>query len=292
MTTIQEAAGQQVAKRDNSPGALIKKYSTDFTTVLPSHIKAETWIRVAQGALKKGKRGAGGLTDLEQAASNNPAAFLSAVMDAARQGLEPGTEEYYLTPRKVKGKLEILGITGWQGYVELMYRAGAVSSVVAECVYEKDTFDYQPGRDQTPQHRIDWDAEDRGRLRLVYAYAHMRDGSVSKIVVLNKAEIRKIRAVSAGADSDYSPWVKWESSMWLKSAVRQLKKWVPTSAEYRNEMRADAVAIQAARHEPTPAPERVDMETGEVFDAEIVADTPPDDPSLNTQWDQPTGDAA
>ena len=278
---IQDAATQQVAKRDNSPGALIKRYSDDFATVLPSHIKAETWIRVAQGALKKGKRNAQGSTDLELAASNNPGSFLSAVMDAARQGLEPGTEEYYLTPRKVKGQLEILGITGWQGYVELMYRAGAVSSVVAECVYDNDTFDYQPGRDQVPIHRIDWDAEDRGRLRLVYAFAHMRDGSVSKVVVLNKVEIKKIRAVSQGSDSDYSPWVKWESSMWLKSAVRQLKKWVPTSAEYRNEMRADAVAIQSARTTTTPVPERVDTETGEVFEAEIV-----DDPAANTQWDE------
>src|SRR5687767_2420651 len=113
MTTVQEAAGNQVAVRDNSPSGLIKQYSQDFATVLPSHVKADTWVRLAQGALKKGKKQQDGRTDLEVAAGNNPGVFLAAVLDAARLGLEPGTEQFYLTPRKVKGQLEILGIVGY-----------------------------------------------------------------------------------------------------------------------------------------------------------------------------------
>jgi hypothetical protein len=88
--------------------------------------------------------------------------FLAALLDAARLGLEPGTEQYYLTPRKVKGRLEILGIVGYQGYIELMYRAGAVSSVVAEVVYSNDKFTVPAGPDERPVHEIDWDADDRG----------------------------------------------------------------------------------------------------------------------------------
>lgn len=281
MTSIQDAAAKQVARRDNSPSALIKQYSDDFATVLPSHVKPDTWVRLAQGALKKGKRGANGLTDLEVAAANNPGVFLAAVLDAARLGLEPGSEQFYLTPRKVKGRPEILGIVGYQGHIELMYRAGAVSSVVAECVYENDTFDYQPGRDTVPHHRIDWDAESRGKLRLAYAYAHMRDGAVSKVIVLNRAAINKIKASSQGSDSDYSPWKQHEEAMWLKSAVRQLQKWVPTSAEYRTEVRADSAAVAKAHAEGSRAPQpsvgarpwddvEVDTETGEIYEAEIV----------------------
>lgn len=283
MTTVQEAAGAQIAKRDNSPAALIKQYSSDFTTVLPSHVKPDTWVRLAQGALKKGKRQQDGRTDLETAAANNPGVFLAAVMDAARLGLEPGTEQFYLTPRKVKGRLEVLGIVGYQGHIELMYRAGAVASVVAECVYENDEFDYQPGRDQVPHHRINWDSEDRGRLRLVYAYAHMTNGAVSKVVVLNRAQIGEIKKSSQGSDSDFSPWQRHEAAMWLKSAVRQLQKWVPTSAEYRTEQRADSAAVARAHAEgsraPQPAVERpwdgveVDTETGEVWDAEVVEES-------------------
>lgn len=285
MTTVQEAASKQVATRDNSPAGLIKQYAEDFKTVLPSHVKPDTWVRLAQGALKKGKRQQDGRTDLEVAAANNPGVFLAAVLDAARLGLEPGTEQFYLTPRKVKGRMEILGIVGYQGHIELMYRAGAVSSVVAECVYENDTFDYQPGRDRVPTHRIDWDAESRGELRLVYAYAHMRDGAVSKVIVLNRADINKIKATSQGADSDYSPWKNHEAAMWLKSAVRQLQKWVPTSAEYRTEVRADHAAVAKAHAEGSRAPQppqmarpwdgvEVDTETGEVFDAELVEEQP------------------
>ena len=101
-----------VATRDNSPGGLIKQYAEDFKTVLPTHVKPDTWVRLAQGALKKGKRQQDGRTDLEIAAANNPGVFLAAILDAARLGLEPGTEQFYLTPRKVKGQLEILGIVG------------------------------------------------------------------------------------------------------------------------------------------------------------------------------------
>ncbi|MEV1331159.1 recombinase RecT [Micromonospora costi] len=268
MSTVSNA----VAQRDNGPAALVKQYSNDFASVLPSHVKADTWVRLAQGALKKGKRQSDGRFDLEVAASNNPGVFLAALLDAARLGLEPGTEQYYLTPRKVNGRLEILGIVGYQGHIELMYRAGAVSSVVAEVVHERDVFRFQPGRDEIPHHEIDWDATDRGPLRLVYAYARMKEGGTSKVVVLNRAAIQAIKASSQGANSEYSPWVKHEAAMWLKSAVRQLQKWVPTSAEYRREqLRAAAEAQRVATAPTAPAgadTPQVEYVEGEVLDPE------------------------
>lgn len=273
-TTTPETVTQAVARKDNSPAALIRQYSGDFATVLPSHVKPDTWVRLAQGALKKGKREKGAAyTDLEIAAANNPGVFLAALLDAARLGLEPGTEQYYLTPRKVKGRLEILGIVGYQGHIELMYRAGAVTSVIAEVVYANDKFSYQPGRDEVPQHEIDWDSPDRGALRLVYAYARMGE-SVSRVIVLNKADIARIKASSQGADSDYSPWRLHEASMWLKSAVRQLQKWVPTSAEYRREIaRASAEAQRVAEDrlpDGPPIPSGVDPE--DFIEGQVVDD--------------------
>jgi recombination protein RecT len=269
-----------VVPQQNRPGAMVKQYETDFAAVLPSHVKPETWVRLAQGALKKGKRtdGGRGSFELEVAAGNNPGVFLAALLDAARLGLEPGSEQYYLTPRKVKGQLEILGIVGYQGHIELMYRAGAVSSVVAECVYENDGFSYSPGRDEVPVHEVNWDADDRGRLRLVYAYARMKDGATSKVVVLNRAAINKIKATSQGSDSEYSPWQKHEDAMWLKSAVRQLTKWVPTSAEYMKEQLRAVRDVAAETPRPAPLPVHadsdpepaVDLDTGEVIDGEVI----------------------
>lgn len=271
-----------VAKRDTSPAGLVRSYSSDFTSVMPSHVRPEAWVRVAVGALKKGKK-QGDRYELEIAAQNNPGVFLAALLDAARLGLEPGTEQYYLTPRKVKGQLEILGIVGYQGIIELMYRAGAVSSVVAEVVYENDVFEFRPGRDDIPRHEINWDADDRGALRLVYAFARMKDGATSKVVVMNRAAIRAVKASSQGSDSEYSPWQKHEAAMWLKSAVRQLAKWVPTSAEYRLHAEQGGSVPTITAEVPVQEPEgRTLRSTGEILDAEIY-----DAEAATDQGDEP-----
>lgn len=249
-----------------TPAQLIAKHSDDLASVLPSHIHAPVWIRVAQGAVRRDPK-------LAEAATASPASLMVALLNAARLGLEPGTEEFYLTPRKVKGKPEVLGITGYQGIVEMMYRAGATASVVAECVYENDGFEYQPGRDELPQHTIDWDSTDRGKLRLVYAYARLNSGAISKVIVLNRGDINKIKASSQGSDGDYSPWRTNEPAMWLKSAVRQLRKWVPTSAEYRDQLRADAQGIARVQaevaHNRPRAIASVNLDTGEFVEADV-----------------------
>lgn len=276
--TTSETVTQAVARRDttHTPAALIRQYANDFATVLPTHIKPETWVRLAQGALRKGKRLPDGRFELEVAAANNPGAFLAALLDAARQGLEPGTEQYYLTVRKVKGRPEILGITGYQGYIENIYKAGAVASVIAEVVYDGDKFAYQPGRDEVPVHEIDWDAADRGKLRLVYAYARMHGGATSRVVVLNVKDIERIKKSSPGADSEFSPWQTHEAAMWLKSSVRQLAKWVPTSAEYRRELlRASAQASRVAEDHGLPIPMNAD-DADDIIDGHLAGEDWPE----------------
>lgn len=51
-----ETVTNAVAQRDNSPAGLIKQYSNSFAAVLPSHIKSDTWVRLAQGALKRDRK--------------------------------------------------------------------------------------------------------------------------------------------------------------------------------------------------------------------------------------------
>jgi recombination protein RecT len=294
---------QAVAQRDNGPTALIQRYSSDFATVLPSHIKPETWVRLAQGALRKGKRITDqkdpnhGQFELEVAARNNPGVFLAALLDAARLGLEPGTEGYYLTPRRIggrNGRLEILGIVGYQGYVELMYRAGAVSSVVVKAVRANDEYDFIAGQldhqhpprwvgpQEVPRHRYPPFARDsvRGGLVGVYAYARMKDGAVSQVVELDADDIDRIKRVNPASGGEYSPWTNWEEAMWLKSAARQLRKWVPTSAEFiREQARALAEANRVADAIPgTPRP--AEVAEPDVFDGEVVEE--PDWPGVAT----------
>jgi len=245
--------GNAIEKRDQGPAAQIEQYRDEYAALVPSHVNADQWIRLAVGAIRGNK-------DLERAARNDVGVFLRELKTAARLGLEPGTEQFYLTPRKSKAhgyKLIIKGIVGYQGIVELIYRAGAVSSVIVEVVRERDTFRYVPGRDDRPVHEIDWFGGDRGPLVGVYAYAVMKDGAVSKVVVLNRQRVMEIRAKSDSKDSEYSPWQTSEEAMWLKSAVRQLAKWVPTSAEYmREQLRAQAeVAGELAAPSMAGAPQ-------------------------------------
>jgi recombination protein RecT len=282
VTSTQTAVAR--VEDQGTPRALVASYRDDFATVLPTHIRPDTFVRVAQGALKRGKK-QGNRYELEIAASNNPGVFLAALLDAARLGLEPGTEQYYLTPRKTKGQLEILGIVGWQGYVELMYRAGAVSSVVAEVVREKDHYEYERGVHEVPIHRYPKFAGEktRGPLIGVYAYARMTTGAVSRVIELGEEDIEVIKKSAQGASSEYSPWQTHTKDMWLKSAVRQLAKWVPTSAE-RVAPGEPVQRVQAERDEapvmrlPAPAggldEHHVNYDTGEIHDAEIVEDEP------------------
>lgn len=263
-----------VAQQQTGPGALIKQYSSSFAQVLPAHIKADTWVRLAQGALKRGKREQDGQYQLEVAANNNPGAFLAYLLDAARLGLEPGTEQYYLTPRKVKGRLEILGIVGYQGHIELMYRSGAVASVVAEVVRDNDEYRYTRGSDEVPVHTYPpfAGASTRGKLLGVYAYARMTNGAVSRVIELGRDDIERIKQSAEGVNSEYSPWRNHEEAMWLKSSVRQLQKWVPTSAEYRMEVaRATAEAHRAAVDMPVAD---LPASDGDVLDGEVVDDWP------------------
>lgn len=272
-----QTIGNAVAVRENGPGALVAQHRADIELVMPSHMQARVgaWIRTTQGLLRRDEK-------LLEAAQNDPGQFMSVLLDAARLGLEPGTEQYYLVPRwnKKKRRTEVTGVRGYQGEIELMYRAGAVSSVIVEVVRECDEFSYRPGRDERPAHDIDWDLslEERGELRLAYAYAVMKDGATSKVVVLNKGHIAQARAKSGNADKDSSVWNTDTEAMWLKTAAHRLTKWVPTSAEYiREQLRAKAdvdAEQQAPALMPTaPLPQPYDSGADDdAIDAEFVDD--------------------
>ena len=259
-----------LATPDNSPSGLVAKYSTEFAAVLPSHIKPEVWNRVAVSCLRRDPR-------LAAAAANDTGALMTALLDAARKGLEPGTEQYYLTVRKEKGVPKVKGIEGYQGIVERIYRAGAASSVIVEVVRENDKFTYVPGVHERPVHEVDWFGSDRGPLVGVYAYATMIGGATSKVVVLNKAKVMEAKAKSDGADSHYSRWNQGDGEgMWLKTDARRLEKWCPTSNEYLKH-RLRAVAEVQAETPTTPpstpfpsSPQPADPETGEILEGEFM----------------------
>lgn len=231
----------------------IGAYKGELVASLPTHLqeKGVGWLSAALAALRRDD-------NLLRAANQNPGSLITALSDAAQKGLTPGTKEFYLTPRFGKNPA-VVGITGYQGEIELMYRAGAVSSVIVENVFSGDKFEYVPGRHDRPVHEIDWFGGDRGKLIGAYAYAIMKDGAVSKVVVVNQTRIDRAKDASSTADKSFSPWHSDEAAMWLKTAAHDLAKWVPTSAEY---IREQVRAIRDVANEPVkpasePRPEPV-----------------------------------
>lgn len=246
----------------NAGMAMLKQYWPQMQHMLPSHVRKEAWYSAVFAALYRGQDSTKDL-DLWRAAERNPESLIFALFDAARQGLEPGTPQYYLTPRpnrKARAGVEVLGIRGYQGEIELIYRAGAAASVVTDVVRARDQYRYVRGVDQVPHHQYDPFAseEDRGPVRGAYAYAIMTTGAVSQVVQIGPAEIARAMQASPTAKSEYSPWQTDYAAMVLKTSVHRLAKFVPTSAEYRHVVTATATpatppAISATRPEALAA---------------------------------------
>jgi recombination protein RecT len=293
--TAQTVTGA-VARREAGPVNVMWDRSTHFKAILPAHIEVRSFLGTAAAALY-------GSDMLMKAAEQSPDSLITALMRCAALGHQPGTDEYYLTPRTVKGRLTILGIEGYRGIVERMYRSGAVKSVIVREVCAFDGFRYVEGEMDKPVHSFGGTgtagtgadffgatgSRDRGPMVGAYAYAIMTTGAVSRVCILTRDDVLAARDTGGyKADDQYSPWNRMDGgkdhpeftgrSMWWKTAARRLEPWVPTSAEYRREqLRAAAAASDLAsaggrenggNNIPAPATPAAQ----EIHDAELVGD--------------------
>lgn len=270
-----QTVSNAVAKRDAGAAELVRQSRDWFRTIVPSHVDANAFVALSIGYLRKNPK-------LAAAAVRNPQAFTAALSECARLGLVPG-DTYHLVPfeNTRNDTVDITGITDYKGEIELIYRAGATASVKAEIVRQRDHFRYTTDMDR-PEHAPDWFG-DRGELIGAYAYAVMKDGATSKVVIYSKAEIDEVRAASKGASRSDSPWNTWYDRMALKTVIHRLEHFVPTSAEYRREQLRAAAEVSQQVNLSAPLPPRqadgVNAGTGEVVDAEIVEDPPAPEPS-------------
>ncbi len=262
---MSETVSNAVAQRDQSPTVLVANYRDDFAAVLPSHLPPAAFVRLAQGVLRRD-------ANLMRAATGNPGSLMTAMLDCARLGHEPGTPAYYFVP--IKGAVE--GWEGYRGVIERIYRAGAVQSVRAAVVRENDFYEYEEGM-PSPIHRYERFAppEKRGQLVGVYAFANMAEGGISVPVEMGREEVYAHRDMNPSNSRADSPWKKWEKSMWLKCAVHELEKWVPSSTEYRREIARSAGRalgpVVPALHLPPAASQ---PPQGEAIEGEIAEEWP------------------
>jgi recombination protein RecT len=237
---------------DRTPAALINAYAPHIRDVLPSHMTVETFGRLASGVLTR-------FPDVKEAAQVNPWSFVHVLLECARLGHEPGTEQYAITKfnrSDAPGGMQVVGIEMYKGEMARMFNAGGVASTHCDVVYDfempgKCRADLVPFRYQRnmaePVHEPDFLHPDYGNQDhavLTYAYARLRGGGTSQVVVLPRNEVMKHRAVAKTKSFWDGPF--W-SSMWKKTSIHELEKWVPTSAEYRRVQAIADAAIGSAQ---------------------------------------------
>lgn len=285
MGTVREGAGEV----DDAVEIYseVKRYRDDFAAVLPTHLRetADTYVRLASSLIRSNAY-------LGRVARANPQSALRALLKGASYGLMPG-ETFDLIAFGGQNPA-VVGMVRYTGVIELMHRSGIIDAVKAEIVYENDEFEYTPDM-KRPVHKIQWfgDVATRGDMIGAYAYAEMKGGGVSRVVVMSRAEIEQIRDGAPSWRDErkraQSPWSTWPDRMWLKTVVHQLRKWVPTSTEYITAQVEAAERGRARAHASglTEGFTPVENEDGDLFDPETGAKieeadvVDPDDVSAN-----------
>jgi len=256
--------GKAVAPRKPDPARdLIQSMQSEFEASLPKALPIDLFMRVALTGFRK-------TPDLLNCSRKS---LLGALLETARLGLEPCTEQAYLIPFKSECTLVI----GYQGYIQLMYRSGLVDHVEAEMIYEADEWEDTRGDGGrffhrpawTPQlYRPGWTGEGRGDPIIAYSYARFTNGGRTKVAMTTRAQAIAIKTQFARSAS--SPWKTGSfDAMWQKTPIRQLQKYAPKSAEMRRAIAVDGATYSAELGEPDVDPNVLE---GEVVDAEQVTD--------------------
>ena len=182
---------------------------------LPKHMTADRCIRMALTAATKTPK----LLDC------SPESVCLALLQASQLGVEINGRDAHLVP--FKGDCQL--IIDYKGYVQLAYRSGVVKSIKAKAVHEKDEFSYSEGTDEHLTYKA-FDGEgDPGPLTHAWAMCKLMNGGECW-VVMNRRQIMARRAISRNPDN----WDKYPEAYWAKTAVREMAKWMPQTAELQS----------------------------------------------------------
>lgn len=253
----------------------IQRMEAQFALAMPRGVEAAQLVRDALTAINTTK-------NLDKC---DPTSVLGSLMTCAQLGLRPGVlgqawvlPFYSSKDRGYKAQLVI----GYQGLVELAYRTGQISSLIAREVYEHDHFDVDYGLADSLIHKPLLTG-DRGRIIAYYAIVKYKNGGHS-FLVASREDVEKHRDQFASAKNRegkiFGPWVDNFDSMALKTVVRMLAKWMPKSTEFASAISADeGVRLDVSPHaDIAQVTEPIDVSGLQVVDAEVFeSDFDPDD---------------
>jgi len=179
----------------------------------------------------------------------DPSSVLMAALRCARYNLEPGEGLACLTPMGGRCEFQI----EYKGMVLLMDRTGRLQDINTVVVHENDEFEYYVDTSLDDgyiiRHRRGFG--NRGPMVAVYCVIRLIDGG-NYHVVMDREEVEDIRdKASRGSQNPNSPWVKYASAMWRKTAIKQAAKVCPLTSDIVSADRVDDLAMVGVEQ---PAP--------------------------------------
>ena len=260
MTTEQlKAIAKQEPKKQQTALDLMldPKIKAQIALALPKDMTADRMARIVMTEIRKTPK-------LLQC---NKESFLGAVMQCSQLGLEPGSAlgHAYLLPYGNNVQL----IIGYRGMIDIARRSGQILSIEARVVYETDRCEVACGLDSNLVHVRDFEAEDRGQLKFVYAVAKLKDGG-KQFEVMGRKEVDKVRKMSKSGES--GPWKDNYEEMAKKTVIRRLFKYLPVSIEVAKASAIDDAAEtdkgqnNADYYNAAMDGMTIDADTGEIFE--------------------------
>lgn len=198
-----------------------------IAALLPSHVTVEQFTRTAATAL---------VTDPELGQASRQS-LVMALVRCARDGLLPdGREAAMVTFNKNFGTYDkpdwgkaVQYIPMVDGVLKRARQSGQVANITGKVVYAGDRFDYWVDEHgEHIEHRPVF--ENRGEIRLVYAFARLTSGELM-VEVMTRADVEKVRDGVISASKATSPWSKWFDRMALKTVLHRLAKRLPCASE-------------------------------------------------------------
>lgn len=170
------------------------------------------------------------------------ASVAGAVAESVRLGLE--INDYrgsaHIVPYETKHGMEAVFQVGYQGLITLAYRTGVIQYIHADVVFTNDEWSVELGSNPKIVHKPNLISE-RGERLFAYGVAYMKESNVPIVCVVDKPNIERHRECSKKKNSEL--WTLHWIWGWRKTAIRELVKFLPASAnEFVEVVQRDAAA--------------------------------------------------
>ena len=193
---------------DKIESALNSRYRDDLAASLPAGIEPSGYAR-AMCAMIRAK---------SDVISCTPESLLTAILGAARSGLDPATGGFYF----VKYGNECEFVLSYKGMLQLAREAGQIIDLFARVVREGDRFEWVQGATESIKHEPDpgIDRETR-QITHVYAVAVLPSGrQLFECWDRSRLDAHVLKNVKS-ATSKSSPWQKDFEQMARKTLIKQ-----------------------------------------------------------------------